>query len=138
MKPLQAQDPVASLRQPTEEACRGSRADAESVSGVMATSHAGASGPATVTGKRHTVMLATGAGPGTFSAQPSRDVARSRRVLLSVEEAADYLGLSAGTMRNWISMRRIEHIKVGRLTRIPQSALDRYILTHTVRAEGDS
>jgi excisionase family DNA binding protein len=104
----------------------------------MATSHAGESGPASAKGKRHTVMLATGAeGPGRFSAQPSRDVTRSRRVLLSVEEAADYLGLSAGTMRNWISMRRIEHVKVGRLTRISQSALDRYILAHTVRAEGD-
>jgi excisionase family DNA binding protein len=34
-----------------------------------------------------------------------------RRGLLSVEEAAEYLGISAGTMRNWISMRRIEHVK---------------------------
>jgi excisionase family DNA binding protein len=135
--PMQAQDPVASLRRPTEEAGRASRADAESASGVMATSRAGESAPASAKGTRHPVRLATGAGPGTFSAQPSRDVARSRRVLLSVEEAADYLGLSAGTMRNWISMKRIEHVKVGRLTRIPQSALDRYILAHTVRAEGD-
>jgi excisionase family DNA binding protein len=38
--------------------------------------------------------------------------------LLSVGEAAQYLGISAGTLRNWISLRRIEHVKVGRLTRI--------------------
>jgi excisionase family DNA binding protein len=57
-----------------------------------------------------------------------------RTRLLSVEQAADYLGLSAGTMRNWISMRRIEHVKVGRLTRVPISVLDRYVSTHTVRA----
>jgi excisionase family DNA binding protein len=136
--PMQAQDPGASLPQLTEKAGRGSRADAESASGVMAPAHAAESGPASATGRRHTMILATGAGPATFSAQPSRDGARSRRVLLSVEEAADYLGLSAGTMRNWISMRRIEHVKVGRLTRIPQSALDRYTLAHTVRAEGDT
>ena len=60
------------------------------------------------------------------------------RSLLSVDEAADYLGLSAGTMRNWVSMRRLEHVKVGRLTKIPKAALDRYIATHTVRPIDDS
>jgi excisionase family DNA binding protein len=59
----------------------------------------------------------------------------TRRGLLSVNDAAVYLGLSAGTLRNWISMRRIEHVKVGRLTRVPLAALDRYIASHTVRAE---
>jgi excisionase family DNA binding protein len=61
-----------------------------------------------------------------------------RRVLLSVNEAAQYLGISTGTMRNWLSMRRIEYVKVGRLTRVSQSALDRYIAANTVRAEGDA
>ena len=27
--------------------------------------------------------------------------------LLSVDEAADYLGISSGTLRNWLSMRRL-------------------------------
>ena len=57
--------------------------------------------------------------------------------LLSVEEAADYLGMSTGTLRNWISMRRIEYVKVGRLTRVPIAALNRYVTTHTVRAVDD-
>ena len=60
-----------------------------------------------------------------------------RRRLLSVSEAAQYLGISTGTMRNWLSMRRIEHVKVGRLTRISYAALDRYIADNTVRAEAD-
>jgi len=60
-----------------------------------------------------------------------------RRRLLSVSEAAQYLGISPGTMRNWLSMRRIEHVKVGRLTRISYAALDRYIADNTVRAEAD-
>jgi excisionase family DNA binding protein len=59
----------------------------------------------------------------------------TQRGLLSVDEAADYLGLSAGTMRNWLSMRRIEHVKIGRLTKIPKSVLDRYIVDHTVHVE---
>jgi hypothetical protein len=31
-------------------------------------------------------------------------------------------------------MKRIEHVKVGRLTRFSPVALDRYIQAHTVRA----
>jgi len=61
----------------------------------------------------------------------------SRCSLLSVDEAAQYLGISSGTMRNWLSMRRIEHVKVGRLTRISQAVLERYVATHTVRAEAE-
>lgn len=63
--------------------------------------------------------------------------AAERRGLLSVEDAAAYLGISTGTMRNWISMRRIEHVKVGRLTRVSQGTLDRYIVGHTVQAMAD-
>jgi excisionase family DNA binding protein len=59
-------------------------------------------------------------------------------VLLTVEEAAEYLGISAGTLRNWISMRRIEHVKIGRLTRLTQAALDRYIAANTTRAAEDT
>ena len=58
--------------------------------------------------------------------------------LYSVEEAADHLGIAAGTLRNWISMRRIDYVKVGRLTKVSQAALDRYIAAHTVRAEHDT
>ena len=60
-----------------------------------------------------------------------------RRSLFSVEQAADYLGIRPGTLRNWLSARRIDHVKVGRLTRVPQAALDRYIADHTVHAEAD-
>jgi excisionase family DNA binding protein len=69
-------------------------------------------------------------------ATPATHPERHRRPsgLLSVEEAADYLAISEGTMRNWISMRRIEHVKVGRLTRVAQGVLDRYIAAHTIRA----
>jgi excisionase family DNA binding protein len=61
----------------------------------------------------------------------------TRRGLLSVEEAAEYLGIAVGTLRNWISMKQIEHVKVGRLTRISQGTLDKYISVHTIRAIGD-
>jgi excisionase family DNA binding protein len=55
--------------------------------------------------------------------------------LLTVDAAAQYLGVSPGTLRNWLSMKRIEYVKVGRLTRISRAALDRYIAVNTVHAE---
>ena len=61
----------------------------------------------------------------------------SRRGLLSVPQAAQYLGVSAGTLRNWVSTRRVEFVKVGRLTKFTVTALDRYITAHTVHAFGD-
>jgi excisionase family DNA binding protein len=54
--------------------------------------------------------------------------------LLSVEEAAAYLGIQAGTLRNWLSMRRIQYVKVGRLTRLSKRALDRFVESNTVDA----
>lgn len=78
------------------------------------------------------VHKATNARGNTTTTEPPR-----RPHLLSVEEAADYLSISSGTMRNWLSMRRIEHIKVGRLTRISQAVLDQYLAANTVRAEAD-
>jgi excisionase family DNA binding protein len=32
-------------------------------------------------------------------------------------------------------MKRIDYVKIGRLTRIPRAALDRYIAAHTMRAD---
>ena len=54
--------------------------------------------------------------------------------LLSVADAADYLGISEGTLRNWLSMRRIDYVKVGSLTKLCKDTLDRYIDENTVEA----
>ena len=52
--------------------------------------------------------------------------------LLSVEEAAEYIGVRPGTLRNWLSARRIAYVKVGRLTRLSSDTLNRFIAEHTV------
>jgi excisionase family DNA binding protein len=54
--------------------------------------------------------------------------------LLTVEDAAEYLGIAAGTLRNWLSARRIAYVKVGRLTRLSTRDLDAFIAAHTVDA----
>jgi excisionase family DNA binding protein len=52
--------------------------------------------------------------------------------LLSVDEAAAVLGTSVHFPRKLIAQRRIRFIRVGRLVRIPESAVREYIQTQTV------
>lgn len=54
--------------------------------------------------------------------------------LLTVDEAAVYLGIAPGTLRNWLSARTIPYVKVGRLTRLSTRDLDAFIAAHTVDA----
>jgi excisionase family DNA binding protein len=46
---------------------------------------------------------------------------------LSPEEAADYLGIALGTLRNWTSARYVPFAKRGRLVRYHRDALDRWL-----------
>ena len=57
--------------------------------------------------------------------------------LMSVEQAAEYIGVRPGTLRNWLNARRIAYVKVGRLTRISSETLDRFIAEHTVTSVED-
>ena len=60
--------------------------------------------------------------------------------LCDINEAAAYLKVRPGTLRNWLSAKRLGYVKVGRLTRIPRAELDRFLSAHTVHAvqENDS
>ena len=71
--------------------------------------------------------------PGSPLDRRRRNLINSGR-LLSVDEAADYLGISSGTLRNWLSMRRLAYVKIGRLTKLSLDTLDRHIAEHTVEA----
>lgn len=52
--------------------------------------------------------------------------------LLSVDAAAEILGTSVQFPRKLIAQRRIRFVRVGRLVRIPESAVREYIETRTV------
>jgi len=54
--------------------------------------------------------------------------------VLTLPQAASYLGIAEGTLRNWISERRITYVKVGTRTMFRQSALDAFLDAHTVPA----
>jgi excisionase family DNA binding protein len=57
--------------------------------------------------------------------------ARSR--LLAVEEAAERLGVKPATIRSWILRReKLEVVKVGRLVRITEKSIDKFIDENTI------
>lgn len=60
--------------------------------------------------------------------------------LYDITEAAAYIKIRPGTLRNWLSAKRLGYVKVGRLTRISKTELDRFLEAHTVAAveENDS
>jgi excisionase family DNA binding protein len=53
--------------------------------------------------------------------------------LLSVEDAAAYLGIRPGTLRNWLAAV----VKVGGCTRLQRSVLEAYIAANTIAAHQD-
>lgn len=56
-----------------------------------------------------------------------------RSKLLPVNEAAEWLGVKPATIRSWILKReKLEIVKVGRLVRITEKSLDRFIDANTI------
>lgn len=54
--------------------------------------------------------------------------------LLTVDQAAQYLCVSRLTIYDWISQRKIEHIKVGRAVRFRRDTLNKWIDRNTIKA----
>lgn len=58
--------------------------------------------------------------------------------ILDNTSAAEYIGVSPGTLEVWRCTKRypIPFVKVGRLVRYRQSALDAFLASRTVGGEG--
>ena len=54
--------------------------------------------------------------------------------LLTMKEAAAYLGLQPATLYEWVGARKISYTKMGRLTKFDRRYLDKFIEQHTVKA----
>ncbi len=52
--------------------------------------------------------------------------------LLNIQEVAMYTGLSVHTLYTMVSQRRIPYVKMGRLTKFDQQAIDDWIAKNTV------
>ena len=54
--------------------------------------------------------------------------------LLRVSEVAQRLGVKEGTVRLWLSMRKLPRVQCGRAVRVPAGAVDEFIEANTVPA----
>lgn len=52
--------------------------------------------------------------------------------LLTLDEAAAYLRIAAGTLKHWALKGRIDYAKVGKSMRFTQQMLDDYVGSQTV------
>ena len=52
------------------------------------------------------------------------------------EEAADYLGVCVGTIRNWVSQKRIPFVRRGRIVRFQRKDLDKWLRNGGTRSGG--
>lgn len=55
-------------------------------------------------------------------------------VLITLEQAAERLGMKLSTMRFWVWTRRIDFVRVGRSIRVKESTVDALIKDGTVEA----
>jgi excisionase family DNA binding protein len=67
------------------------------------------------------------------SAEPDRSIDVGS-TLFSYREAAAYLGVTERRMRRAVALREVPYIKVGKLVRFRQEALDEFIEANTVAA----
>ena len=54
--------------------------------------------------------------------------------MLTVVQAAKKLGVKEGTVRIWISQRRLSYVKLNRAVRIPEEAVEKLIIDNTIPA----
>ena len=71
---------------------------------------------------------------GSSTKLPRRHIVPTKGELLTVAEAANYIGIASGTMRNWLSAGRLPYHKVGRLTKVSRRDLDDYIAARRIEA----
>ena len=53
--------------------------------------------------------------------------------LWNTDQTATYLGCTPGTLRVWVSKRRIPFVKVGRLVRFQPKAMEQCVEKNTVK-----
>ncbi|ODS33663.1 MAG: putative phage transcriptional regulator [Candidatus Scalindua rubra] len=57
-----------------------------------------------------------------------------KKRLLTVVEASSYLGISVHTLYSWVSQKKIDYIKIGRLTKFDLKVINKFIENNSVEA----
>ncbi len=59
---------------------------------------------------------------------------KMQKRLIGIKEASEYLGISVNTLYSWVSQKRIDYVKMGRLTKFDLKVIDKYIENNSVEA----
>jgi excisionase family DNA binding protein len=54
--------------------------------------------------------------------------------LITIKEASEYLGISVNTLYSWVSQKKIDYVKIGRLTKFDLKVIDKFIENNSVEA----
>ncbi len=54
--------------------------------------------------------------------------------LITIKEASGYLGISVNTLYSWVSQKKIDYVKMGRLTKFDLRVIDKFIENNSVEA----
>ncbi len=54
--------------------------------------------------------------------------------LITIKEASEYLGISVNTLYSWVSQKKIDYVKMGRLTKFDLRVIDKFIENNSVEA----
>ena len=82
-------------------------------------------------GRRRSEELAT-----PLRSVPVRATGAALERLLTRKEAADALNVTLRFVTRCVQERRIRYVRVGRMVRIPESAIREYLDQHSVAARG--
>ena len=55
-----------------------------------------------------------------------------KKRFLNIEDCAEFLGLSKGTLYVWVCRRKIPYLKVGRLVKFDLEAIEKWIKENSV------
>ncbi len=54
--------------------------------------------------------------------------------LITIKEASGYLGISVNTLYSWVSQKKVDYVKMGRLTKFDLRVIDKFIENNSVEA----
>jgi excisionase family DNA binding protein len=61
-------------------------------------------------------------------------IANMQKRLITIKEASEYLGIIVNTLYSWVSQKKIDYVKIGRLTKFDLRVFDKFIENNSVEA----
>ena len=61
-------------------------------------------------------------------------VNKMQKRLITIKEASEYLGISVNTLYSWVSQKKIDYVKIGRLIKFDLKIIDKFIENNSVEA----